>query len=177
MQLGPLWGDPMKLPIHVKAILVILVARAQRDRKVAKHFLVQISASAASGKLDFTGVEEQMLKYRNAKVLQWLAPRHAYLYTLMMSLLEIARTKYKVSVSGLPARSEASAPLVICVALLPELSAVQSALPVRVKYNRLPTNVIFEASLIEAAAVVRTCADVAGALSTSIRLISVALVK
>ena len=91
MQLGPLWSGPDKLPIHVKAILVIFIARSKRERDVAKKFLVQIAASAASGKLDFTGVEEQMEKYRDAKAFRFLAPKHAYLYTLMMSLLEIAR--------------------------------------------------------------------------------------
>lgn len=91
MQLGPLWKDLFNLPIHIKALIVIFIARAQRDRDIAKHFLSQISASAASGKLDFTGVNEQLLKYQNSKVLSWLRPRHAYVRTMMASLLEIAR--------------------------------------------------------------------------------------
>lgn len=92
LQLGQLWYGPQALPIHTKTILVICVARAQREHAVAKRFLTQISASAASGKLDFTGVEQQLQKYKKSKVLRWLEKRHAYVYTLMMTLLEIART-------------------------------------------------------------------------------------
>lgn len=91
MQLGPLWKDLFNLPIHVKALVVIFIARAQRERAVAKRFLSQISASAASGQLDFTGVNEQLMKYQNSKVLRWLRPRHAYVRTMMARLLEIAR--------------------------------------------------------------------------------------
>lgn len=91
MQLGPLWKDLFNLPIHVKALMVIFIARAEREPDVAKKFLVQISKSAASGKLDFTGVNEQLMKYQNSKLLHWLRPRHAYVRTMMATLLEIAR--------------------------------------------------------------------------------------
>jgi len=91
MQLGPLWKDLFNLPIHVKALVVIFVARAERDRAVAKKFLSQIAMSAGSGKLDFTGVTEQLIQYRNSKLLQWMRPRHAYVRTMMASLLEVAR--------------------------------------------------------------------------------------
>ncbi|MCB1826931.1 MAG: type IVB secretion system coupling complex protein DotM/IcmP [Coxiellaceae bacterium] len=91
MQLGPLWKDIFNLPIHIKALMVVFIARAERERDVAKHFLSQISASAASGKLDFTGVNEQLIKYQNSKLLQWLRPRHAYVRTMMATLLEMAR--------------------------------------------------------------------------------------
>ena len=91
MQLGPLWKDIFNLPIHIKALIVVFIARAQRERDVAKRFLSQIAASAASGKLDFTGVNEQLIKYQNSKVLRWLRPRHAYVRTMMATLLEIAR--------------------------------------------------------------------------------------
>lgn len=91
MQLGPLWKDVFNLPVHIKALIVIFIARAQRERHVAKKLLSQIAASAASGKLDFTGVNEQLMQYRNSKVLRWLRPRHAYVRTMMPTLLEIAR--------------------------------------------------------------------------------------
>lgn len=91
MQLGPLWKDLFNLPIHIKALIVIFIARAHRDRDIAKRFLSQISASAASGKLDFTGVNEQLIQYQDSKVLRWLRPRHAYVRTMMATLLEVAR--------------------------------------------------------------------------------------
>lgn len=91
MQLGPLWKDLFNLPIHIKALIVIFVAHAQRNQDISKHFLKQIAGSAASGKLDFTGVNEQLMQYQNAKILSWLRPRHAYVRTMMASLLEVAR--------------------------------------------------------------------------------------
>ncbi len=91
MQLGPLWKDLFNLPIHIKALIVIFIARAQRDRAVAKRFLSQIARSAASGQLDFSGVSEQLVNYRDSKILKWLDLRHAYVRTMMATLLEIAR--------------------------------------------------------------------------------------
>jgi intracellular multiplication protein IcmP len=91
MQFGPLWQGVDALPIHIKAMMVIFVARSQRERAVASKLLKQISASATSGKLDFTGVDELAHKYKHSKVVKWLEARHAYVYTLMASMLEVAR--------------------------------------------------------------------------------------
>ncbi len=78
LQLGAPWRGPQKLPIHLKALLVIFFARAVRERDIANRFLKQISASAGHGKLDFTGIEEQLEKYVEAKPIKWLNIRHAY---------------------------------------------------------------------------------------------------
>lgn len=91
-QVGPLWTSPLDLPIHIKALLVIFIARADRDRQLANHLLAQISRSAAGGKLDFSGVEEALQKCANNRIIQWLSGHHAYVYTFMASLIEIART-------------------------------------------------------------------------------------
>lgn len=91
MQIGMLWKGPESLPIHMKALLVIFVARAEKVPGVSNKLMAQIAASAATGKLDFTGVEEQLQQLKNSKLLQWLGTRHAYTYTVMASMLEIAR--------------------------------------------------------------------------------------
>lgn len=91
LQLGAPWRGPKKLPIHLQALLVIFLGRALRQREVANRFLKQIASSAGHGKLDFTGVEEQLEKYQDAKPLKWLEQRHAYVGTLIASLLEMAR--------------------------------------------------------------------------------------
>jgi len=91
MQLGPRMGDLNKLPIHVKALFVVFVARATRERAIASKLLSQIAASASSGKLDFTGVEEQFQRLKDTHIIKWLLNRHAYITTFMASLLEIAR--------------------------------------------------------------------------------------
>lgn len=92
LQLGPMWKGIDHLPIHLKALVVIFMARLTGQRPIAKKFLSQISASAASGKLDFTGVEEQLRSFRGQKIIVWLEKRHAYITTVMASLLEIARS-------------------------------------------------------------------------------------
>ncbi|MBS0351351.1 MAG: type IVB secretion system coupling complex protein DotM/IcmP, partial [Proteobacteria bacterium] len=92
LQIGAPWrGVQPAMPIHIKALLVIFLARALRQREVANRFLKQISASAAHGKLDFSGIEEQLEQYKDAKPLKWLEKRHAYVGTLLASLLEMAR--------------------------------------------------------------------------------------
>lgn len=92
MQLGPLWKGVRSQPIHIKALLAIFIARAEKDRVVSKHLISQIAASAVSGQLDFTGAEELLLKYENANILKWVEKRHAYVYTVMATLLEIGRS-------------------------------------------------------------------------------------
>lgn len=92
MQLGPLWKGLHRQAIHVKALFVIFMACAKKDRATANKFLAQIAASAAHGQLDFSGVEAQLKQYHGSKLLQWLEQHHAYTRTLLATLLEMART-------------------------------------------------------------------------------------
>jgi intracellular multiplication protein IcmP len=92
LQLGQLWMGVDKLPIHAKALLVVFLARAHRERVLPAKLLAQIAASSASGKLDFSGVTEALEKYRNSSYLKWIENHHAYVYTVMATLLEIGRS-------------------------------------------------------------------------------------
>lgn len=93
LQLGALWNGPAALPIHVQALLAIFAARANRDRENADMLLKQISYSAQSGKLDFTGVKEVLKKnISNYKAAQKIFASHAYILSVMASMLELART-------------------------------------------------------------------------------------
>lgn len=91
LQIGAPWRGVRPLPIHLKALVVIFLARALRERDIANRFLKQISASAAHGKLDFSGIEDQLAKYEDSKPLKWLEKRHAYTGCMLASLLEMAR--------------------------------------------------------------------------------------
>ncbi|PHQ78228.1 MAG: phosphoesterase [Coxiella sp. (in: Bacteria)] len=91
-QVGPLWTRVTDLPIHMKALVVICIARAERERDIANNLLAQISRSAGGGKLDFNGVEAQLQKYKNSRIIHWLEQRHAYVYTMMASILEVGRS-------------------------------------------------------------------------------------
>lgn len=92
LQLGALFNGVEKLPIHMQALFAIFAARANRDRQGADKLLMQLSASAGTGKLDFTGTEELLAKNGNAKLVHKVVPQHAYTLTMMASMLELART-------------------------------------------------------------------------------------
>lgn len=92
MQMGPLWKGLENLPIHLKALAVIFISRALRDEKTANLLLDQIAASAHGGQLNFSGVSELVEKYRKHSIFKWLEKRHAYVGTLMATLLELARS-------------------------------------------------------------------------------------
>ena len=70
LQIGGPWRGVHALPIHLKALMVIFLARALRQREIANQFLKQIAASAGHGKLDFTGVEEQLKKYEDCQAIK-----------------------------------------------------------------------------------------------------------
>lgn len=92
MQLGPRWNDPCKQPIYVQALIVAFILFATKQRDAAKDLLEQISRSAKhTGKLDFTGVAEKMHKLRGSSLLKFVAKKHAYLYTVMATLIHHSR--------------------------------------------------------------------------------------
>ncbi len=92
MQLGPLWPGLKKLPIHIRALFAIFSARAENDSEAAEKLLSQISRSSYSGKLDFTGVDTLLKKYGDTKLTRRVTARHAYVLTVMASMLELGRT-------------------------------------------------------------------------------------
>lgn len=92
LQLGPLWKGVDALPIHLKALAVIFMARALGKRPIAKKILFQVARSASTGKLDFSGVSEELASLGHNKILEWAEKRHAYVSTVLARLLEIARS-------------------------------------------------------------------------------------
>jgi intracellular multiplication protein IcmP len=92
MQLGPVLADLNILPIHIKALLAIFAACANAKRKDADKLLHQIDISAKGGKLNFHGVQELLSKHYNNKVVTKALQKHAYVYTALASMLELARS-------------------------------------------------------------------------------------
>lgn len=92
LQLGANWNGAERLPIYTQALFAICAARANRDRDGSNKLLKQIGASSESGKLDFTGTQELLAKHVNTKLVQRVVSRHAYVLTVMASMLELART-------------------------------------------------------------------------------------
>lgn len=91
LQLGAIWPGLTRLPIHIKAVAVIFIARLDDDKKLSTHLIRQIALSASHGKLDFRNIQELAEKYQDHKVIRWLEDRHAYIYTLISRLLELTR--------------------------------------------------------------------------------------
>jgi len=91
VQLGPLWRGVEHLPPHAKVLFAAFAARSQGDSKASTELLLKVSASSEV-KLDFTGVDELCQKYAAHKSVKELVSRHAYVLTVLASLLEFART-------------------------------------------------------------------------------------
>lgn len=91
LQLGPMWGGTNKLPPHVKALFAVFAARINADSKPAAELLAQLSASSLNRSLNFNGVDELLKKHENTKLVQNITRSHAYVSTVMASMLLAAR--------------------------------------------------------------------------------------
>ena len=92
-QLGVQWTGIHRLPEHARALAACFLAKIDRNTSATKALLEQIARSSATGVLDFEGVDELLKKYEDSKALKWLEKRHAYVYTLMASMLDISRSE------------------------------------------------------------------------------------
>lgn len=91
IQVGRLWVNPDQINIHTQALFAIFAARINDDRKGSELMLEQIARSAGSGKLDFSGVKELLKKHRDNKKVLKIRQTHAYVLTVMASMLKLAR--------------------------------------------------------------------------------------
>lgn len=90
LQLGPLWKNVESLPPHTKALFAVFAARLNADTQPAMNLLLQLNRSPAN-KLNMAGVDELLKKHINSKGVQEIVQTHAYVYTVMASMLEGAR--------------------------------------------------------------------------------------
>jgi intracellular multiplication protein IcmP len=90
-QLGPLWEGVDKLNPYTKVLYAAFVARANHDRVTSRELLDRISASSQKGTPDFSGGEAILEKYRGNKKAEKIITKHAYVRTVMASMLELAR--------------------------------------------------------------------------------------
>ncbi len=90
IQLGPLWQGIDKLPLHARALFGIFAAKYHSDVTAVTAMINQLSASSKT-KLDFTGVDELCKKYSDTKIVKRVMESHAYVLTVMASMLIIAR--------------------------------------------------------------------------------------
>lgn len=90
LQLGPLWQGPNKLSKPAKALFAVFAARINAETAPALKILKQLAASS-TGKLDYTGVDALLKKHYNTKLVQRIVQSHAYVLTVMASMLAGAR--------------------------------------------------------------------------------------
>ncbi|MDF1758683.1 MAG: type IVB secretion system coupling complex protein DotM/IcmP [Legionellaceae bacterium] len=92
LQLGPSWSGFQNAPFHVQAIAAVLMARINRDKAAANDILFSLDKSFTSGKLKADIVPEVLKKYEQTELVQDIVVKHAYLLTVLASLLQGARS-------------------------------------------------------------------------------------
>lgn len=91
LQLGKYWTGVENLNKPTKALFAAFAARVGRDQEGSQKLLLQISNSTKTGKLDFSGVDALLAKHKDHREVVRVTQRHAYILTVMASLLEVAR--------------------------------------------------------------------------------------
>jgi intracellular multiplication protein IcmP len=90
--MGPLWEGEFALPEHYKALFAVFLARIEHDTKSASELLDDLAISYTKGAPDFSLVEDILKKHRQSKAAMKCVQSHAYVFTVMASMLKLART-------------------------------------------------------------------------------------
>ncbi|MCE3044426.1 type IVB secretion system coupling complex protein DotM/IcmP [Legionella sp. 16cNR16C] len=91
LQLGPYWDSFERCPPHARALAAIFMARMNRDRGSANLIMETIDKTFSEGKPDYSVALPIIKKYQNAENVQEILVQHAYLLTVMASLLQASR--------------------------------------------------------------------------------------
>ena len=99
-QMGGVWKELDSLPAYAQCLFAVFAAKGNDSVEEANVLLRQVASSSQSGKLDYSGTRELLMKHipNNAAIGRAVGP-HAYVYTVMASMLELARTSGVVPVS------------------------------------------------------------------------------
>ena len=91
LQLGPYFDGFDRCPPHVCAVAAIFMARINRDRDAATLIMNTINQSWSVGKPNYAIAKPVLKKYMNTELVTEAIAKHAYLLTVMASLIEAAR--------------------------------------------------------------------------------------
>lgn len=91
LQIGPYFEGFDRVPAHVGALAAVFMARLNRDRNSGSMILDTINKTWSSGQPDYVCARSVLKKYMNTEIVQEIVNQHAYLLTVMASLLEKAR--------------------------------------------------------------------------------------
>ncbi len=90
-QLGGFWTTSDDLNPYTKALYAVFLARLEHETDVAREYLGELAVSAAKGSIDYSQTNQLIKKYGNGKAAQLCRQKHAYVYTVMASMLELSR--------------------------------------------------------------------------------------
>ena len=91
LQLGPYFDGFDRCPPHVCALAALFMARINRDRGAATLILNTINQTWSTGKPNYAIARPILKKYLKTELVQEAIAKHAYLLTVMASLIEAAR--------------------------------------------------------------------------------------
>ncbi len=94
MQLGNYWHNLNTLPLHTRTLFAMFAAKAHGDKDSVTKLNNQIAVSAAQSQykqINYEGLDALLAKHANEKDVQKVVVRHAFVYTVMASMLEFAR--------------------------------------------------------------------------------------
>jgi len=92
-QIGRPWTKPEDLPIYARALFVIFAAKTNAESELADKLLRQIGASASTGeRLNFSEIDALLPRLKTLAPVMKLMDSHAYVLTVMASMLQLART-------------------------------------------------------------------------------------
>ncbi len=91
LQLGPYWDGFDRCPPHARALCAVFIARMNRDRQGATLVLSTLDRCSITGKMDYSVADSVIRKHQNEPNVQEIVSKHAYLLTVMASLLAAAR--------------------------------------------------------------------------------------
>src|SRR5262249_39739805 len=91
LQLGPVYTGSRNLPPHARALFAVFAARINAASKEAEAVLKELNNAAQSKSFKLSSVDRLLAKHEKTKLVQEIEKSHAYVTTVMASMLEGAR--------------------------------------------------------------------------------------
>ncbi len=91
-QMGALWEGEYELPDHRRALFAIFLARIEHDHTGASDLIKTLAISYSKGRPDFSLVNPLIQKHKNSKKGAECVQSHAFVMTVLSTMLKVART-------------------------------------------------------------------------------------
>lgn len=91
LQLGPYWDGFDRCSPQARALAAVFMARMNRDRESANLILSSLDKNSKTGKMDYSIANSVIRKHQNAENVREIISKHAYLLTVLASLLHASR--------------------------------------------------------------------------------------